>query len=335
MESFAADWMRENHARWVAASGLAHKNSRGRVLVCGGPLAKGGAVKLAAEAALRHGAGYCTVVQNFRMLDAVSRIRDAEKSRIRDIVSRIRGTVNNAGEWVIADFPKTTEWSPVLAGEDALVFGCGLPAAGKLTPAVARSWKPFFNALIKEAKNPKRLRTLVVDGGGLALFLREVKRWPSTKLPVIFTPHPKEAADMLKVLGVRKVPEKRVDLLELLRGHLVDRGFGGALLLKGAYPCASSLCVDTTTFSVWDIADARLATAGSGDTLAGAVAALSLRVQAEDETRSPFVALGLGVALQADALPRVKGAFPLAHEIGIAMGEALADMTGTKLKSSS
>lgn len=306
MESYAADWMRENHARWVAPSGLAHKNSRGRVLVCGGPLAKGGAVRLAAEAALRHGAGYATVLQ-----------------KISDIKYRQSDIRANAGEWVIADFPTAKGWGPLLAGEDALIFGCGLPAAGKMTPSVAKAWKPFFNALVKEAKNPKRLRTLVVDGGGLALFLREVKRWPGAKLPVIFTPHPKEAADMLKVFGVRKVPNQRVDLLELLRSHLVDRGFTGALLLKGAYPCAASLREDTTTFSVWDIADARLATAGSGDTLAGAVAALSLRVHTEDETRSPFVALGLGVALQADALPRMKGAFPLAHEIGIAMGEAL------------
>ena len=268
----------------------AHKNTRGRVLVVGGSLKGGGATRLAARAALQMGAGFAGVV---------------------DWV-RTRESVEDFGEWLSHDFPlDLSSWTKLLNSYDRVVFGCGLPSGG-IPKVDEKNWANFFKAL----ENFPRDRTIVVDGGGLVSYFRW---WKTLKVKpgasLVITPHPGEAKELLNVLSPAVKAATRLELFSALSAALRAKSFGGCLLLKGAYPLSINL-EKSERGECWNIASEKLATAGSGDVLAGAIAGLSLR-------SSPYSALKAALWAQARALRSLKMG-SLATEISTEMFRAIA-----------
>ena len=279
-----------------------HKGGRGRVLVVGGTLETGAATKLVAETALRFSAGYVTMVE-----PPSSKITPAQLAKI-------------SGEWLVRQSPRSTkEWAELLKTHPAWVFGCGLPAGGAEN---SEKWNSFWEATMESPTTKESV--WVVDGGGLSSFVSEWKarhmRMPGRSL--ILTPHPKEAGDMLKALGL-KVPELRWELFASLKNELESLGMEGALLLKGAHPLIAPLGKSLAPQAVIELASARLATAGSGDVLAGALAAAALRMKADRASDRAWSSLLCAITAQSEASRKVSlGA--LASEISVAMGQSFA-----------
>lgn len=224
----------------------AHKTLNGRVLLVGGGPGMSGAIRLAAEAALRAGAGLVHVATHRESVAAVMAGRP-------EIMCRGIERSDEIGDWV--------------AGTDAIILGPGLGQT---------DWaRRLYTALIA-AKPP-----LVLDADGLNLLAEtEVRRerW-------ILTPHPGEAA---RLLG-RTTREVQADRAGAVR-DLVAR-YGAVSLLKGACSLVGQ-ATEKTGFStsICDRGNPGLATAGTGDVLAGIVGALLAQ------------GLPLGVALESAVL---------------------------------
>lgn len=135
---------------------------------------------------------------------------------------------------------------------DALVVGPGLSGRGDDVDVVMRE---RVQALRARARNDERMVWTVADAGALGVL--------QAGDADVWTPHPGEAA---RVLGVAVADVQR-DRLAAARA-LVDR-LGGVVVLKGHAPV-----VATMTRSIVVDGDApALAVAGSGDVLAGLIAA--------------------------------------------------------------
>jgi len=156
---------------------LEHKGRRGHVLVIGGSPGMRGAGRLAAAAALRAGAGLCTLAA------------DADAS----------------GELTATDSVMTRPLSPgapigsLLAGKAAVVIGPGL---GQSTATAARV-REVLAAGIPAVLDADALNLLAADPGAIA----------GAAGPVVLTPHPGEAA---RLLG-SKVPDIEADRIAAAR----------------------------------------------------------------------------------------------------------------------
>jgi NAD(P)H-hydrate repair Nnr-like enzyme with NAD(P)H-hydrate dehydratase domain len=210
-----------------------------------------------------------------------------------------------------------------------VVFGCGLPAHSEKEKSALNLWKPFLATLAKVGVAPNA-PVVVVDGGGLAIFAAWRKHEKTAfHAPLIFTPHPKEARDTLHAL-TEKSPAaslSRQALFEKLRAELAAKVGAGALLLKGAYPMIGALHANAG--AAFNIASLRLATAGSGDALAGGAAAAALRLESRKADDDPEARAMGALALAVSAQGRAARTLPpgaLAREIARASGAALEEI---------
>lgn len=105
-------------------------------------------------------------------------------------------------------------------------------------------------------------RSLVIDGDALTLLASGA--W-SARVPAVLTPHPLEAA---RLLGFSSAEQVNADRLRCAR-TLADR-YGAVALLKGA---GTVIAHPDGRAWILPFAEATLAIAGSGDVLAGAIAA--------------------------------------------------------------
>jgi len=136
---------------------ISHKGLYGRVLVMGGSWQYPGAIVLAAEGAVRSGAGIVRVATVERALPAlVSRVPEAIAAADLD-----------------AEFP--------LDGMKAILLGPGLGRTPEARRLVAR--------LLREAPCP-----LVLDADGIAVLEGKPEAIQACEQPVILTPHPGELA---------------------------------------------------------------------------------------------------------------------------------------------
>lgn len=139
-------------------------------------------------------------------------------------------------------------------GLDALVVG---PGFGRDDDATTRA-----RALVDAAR--ARKLPLVIDADALSLVATDAR-----DVPVVFTPHPGEAARLLGTT-TRAVQDDRLAAIRALAEKLGD----GVVVLKGACPLVHAR--GEPVFVVEGGTPA-LAVAGSGDVLAGIVAALLAR----------------------------------------------------------
>ncbi|MGH2537509.1 MAG: NAD(P)H-hydrate dehydratase [Candidatus Promineifilaceae bacterium] len=216
-----------------------HKGSFGRVLVAGGSARYLGAPALAGRAAYRAGAGLVA-------LAVPAGLRPALAGQLPEATYPLLPAAEEL------DAPSARALLEMLGDYQALLVGPGLGGAAA-----------FFEALLAR---PEALPPLVVDADGLNL-LAKLAEWPS-RLPAgsLLTPHPVE---MARLMGISADDVKGRDRLELAQAKAAE--WGHVVVLKGAY---TIIAAPDGRAAVLPFAEPALATAGSGDVLAGVVAAL-------------------------------------------------------------
>ncbi|MEQ9393980.1 NAD(P)H-hydrate dehydratase [Haliea sp.] len=200
----APEWRRlcleQMLAQWPRRPAMAHKGSFGTVLVVGGDVGMPGAVALAAEAALRSGAGLVRVATQREHLSAI---------------------IARTPEAMVTGVRSGQDLQPLLAAADVLVLGPGLGRSSwsqQLLQAAAASDLPCI--LDADGLN------LLAEGRVLARKRRE--HW-------LYTPHPGEAARLLGVSTAEVQADRfaaAVRLQEQLGGTMILKG-NGSLVVAG------------------------------------------------------------------------------------------------------
>ncbi|HEY3318603.1 MAG TPA: NAD(P)H-hydrate dehydratase [Coriobacteriia bacterium] len=238
----------------------AHKNSRGRLLVVAGSRGMTGAAAMAADAALRLGVGYVTLACADSLVETLA-------AKLTPVVIR---PLPEAVPGVLAPHA-AEEVFRLAAGADCVLAGPGLTAA-EGPSAVARR-------LVAELAMP-----LVVDADALNAFAGDPEPLRARTAATILTPHPGELSRLLGV-PAEEIQSDRLAFGARLAGESV------ACVLKGA----RTVITGEGRQSIETAGNSGMATAGSGDVLAGMLGALLAK------GLSPYDAATLGVHLHARA----------------------------------
>lgn len=215
-----------------------HKNTRGRVLIVGGSGNFPGAAVLATMGAQRAGAGYVTLaVPESVAVIAQNKLTSAVVLGLPENPSRTLASK-------VAD-----EIIDIAREYDAVVVGPGLTLAHGAVLVVRK--------LVAELTTP-----LVLDADGLNAMIEAVPALAARMAPTVITPHPGELARLLDTTPA-EVQADRLSYGARLTGPRL------ACVLKGAHTVVSGrgrhqLCL---------AGGPELATAGTGDVLAGMVGA--------------------------------------------------------------
>jgi NAD(P)H-hydrate epimerase len=240
----------------------AHKGTFGKALIVAGSINYVGAPALAAEAAYRVGAGLVT-------LAAPGAIHGALAARLGEATHLI--LPHDMGVLAPLAVPVLAE-----AVEQYRVMLLG-PGLGQ-----EEQTRAFVEALLRGARQAKRqpigliphraieqpsfaLPPLVVDADGLNLLAQGDGWWQWLPRDTVLTPHPGE---MARLLG-GEIAQVNADRVATARD--AAHKWGCTVALKGAYTVVAAPDGATT---VIPYATPALATAGTGDVLAGAIAGL-------------------------------------------------------------
>src|SRR5580658_9393838 len=260
----------------------ANKGDFGRVLIVGGGAGMPGAVRLAGEACLRVGAGLVTVATARENLPAIAAGRP----------ELILHPVNGADDL-----------QQPLEAADVVAIGPGLTRtawARALLDRVLASGKP-----------------LVIDADALNLL---AERWLAAPRGSVLTPHPGEAARLLRT-NAGAVQADRVSALR----QLCDRHPGAIVVLKGAGTLVGVLDASENAeegtasdpiSGLCERGNPAMATAGMGDVLTGAIAGIL------GQCHDPWLAARAGVmahALAGDDIARDRQRGVLALELAEAI----------------
>jgi hydroxyethylthiazole kinase-like uncharacterized protein yjeF len=215
-----------------------HKYSRGHAVVVSGGLSTTGAARLAARGALRAGAGLVTIASPREAL-----------------------SVNAAASLAVMVRPVdgAAEMATFLADKrhNAVVLGPG----GGVGPAMREQAVAALASAAAVVLDADALTSLADDLAGLvAMIARRPER------PAVLTPHEGEFARLFKVIN-----EDHNVHAKLEKARLAARSSGAIVLLKGA---DTVVAAPDGRASIADNAPPTLATAGSGDVLAGFIAGL-------------------------------------------------------------
>lgn len=198
----AAEWLtvRSLPSRLPARMRDSHKGHHGRVLCLGGDLGHGGAILLAAEAALRAGAG---------LVDVATRNEHVSAMLARRPEAMVRGVVEADDTWV-----------ELLQAAEVIALGPGLGQG---------AWgQRLFEASLAAG------RPLVLDADALNLL---AARQPVLPEGCVLTPHPGEAARLLAT-DTRTVQSDRFaaarDLALRFNAVVVLKGAGTVVAAPGS-----------------------------------------------------------------------------------------------------
>jgi NAD(P)H-hydrate epimerase len=257
--------------RWVAAHlparpPISHKGTFGRVLVVAGSLEYAGAALLTGLGAARAGAGLVCLATP-----------ESVGLRLLGLVPELTGLLLPE-EAVGLVAPAGWRQLTAAAGEyDAVVVGPGL---GRHAATLRRTAH-----LLGELRQP-----VVIDADALnALAIRD-RWWRTVAAPAVLSPHPGEFGRLLR--GSADVPAGDDDTAREAAAGQAARLWEHVVVLKGANTVVAA---PDGTILRSAVATPALATAGSGDVLAGAIGA-QLAAGA-----SPLEAAGVGVAIHAAA----------------------------------
>ncbi|MFC1962853.1 NAD(P)H-hydrate dehydratase, partial [Chloroflexota bacterium] len=255
----------------------AHKGTFGRLLVAAGSLNYTGAAYLACAGALRVGTGLVTLAAACSLQPVLaSKLTEATHLPLPEAE---RGVIGPAAAEVLGR---------ALPGYEALLLGCGLGQH----PATA----DFVKLALLEG-DPSHAPLLVLDADGLNLLSGEPQWWHKLGEKVIVTPHPGE---MARLAGI-PVAEIQRDRVAATRE--TSQRWRKTVVLKGAY---TIIAASDGRLALSPFANPGLASAGTGDVLAGNIAGLLAQGLA------PFEAAACGVYLHGRA--------------GEVIGEKLGDM---------
>ncbi len=280
--------MSDQDARaWLPARAAgSHKHGAGHVGVLAGSSGKPGAAMLAASGALRAGAGLATIV-TWPEVAAALELRALEIMVSRIDEADVEASVDRA-----------------VAGKRALVIG---PAFG-LGDAAHRAVSRAVNAFEGVA---------VLDADALTLFAGRPQVLASSCARLVLTPHAGEAARLLGVTSAQVEADRFGAVRELAAAA------GCVVLLKGAH----TLIADARgRVAVSRVVCPALATAGSGDVLAGIIAGLGCGLGAFEAAcagalihgkagEAAGVDRGLLASEIADLVPRAIRALSAGHDV--------------------
>jgi hydroxyethylthiazole kinase-like uncharacterized protein yjeF len=260
---------------WPAPAVDSHKFSRGAALVASGPLPSCGAARLAAEAALRAGAGIVTVATP---PDAVATVAAWRAAFV------VKPTADAAALAALLREPRLR----------AAVLGPGLGLGDEVWPAIRAALEADM-ALLLDADAITQMSRRRDEA--FALIKARMGE-------VVLTPHEGEFGRLFPDIGGSKLDRARA---------AAERS-GAIVLLKGpdtviAHPDGRATINENAT--------AVLATAGSGDVLAGIVGGLIAA------GRPAFEATALAAWLHGEA-GRIAGPGSIADDIAAALRAALA-----------
>jgi ADP-dependent NAD(P)H-hydrate dehydratase / NAD(P)H-hydrate epimerase len=275
----------------------AHKGTFGRLLIVAGSLEYAGAAILAGLGAIRAGVGLACLATP-----------EAIGTRLMGLVPELTAML------LVEEAPGLTApagWRQ-LASEapayNALVIGPGLGRQ----PATLRRVRNF----IGEVRHPA-----VVDADALTALAAVQRWWQPIRAPLVLTPHPGEFGRLLRLSDGQLVAEDD-DTRAEAAGEAAAR-WGQVVVLKGAHTVVASPGGDLLRS---EIATPALATAGSGDVLAGVIGAF-LAAGLE-----PFEAAGCGVAVHGAAgllaEDRIGRAGVVARDIANLLPTALQQLSG-------
>ncbi len=260
-----------------------HKFSVGRVFTVCGSLDYAGAAYLTSLAAARGGAGLVAMA-------VPSSLRPALAARLPEAV--LLGLAEFAEGEV-----KVDEAVETISGRrpDALVVGPGLKETDDYADLVFR--------IVSQVELP-----IVIDAGGLNMLASTEAWWDHRTRRLVLTPHPGEF-ERLTGSPVGAGDDERMERATAASGQ-----FGSVVVLKGARTVVAD---PDGRVAVAPFANPVLATAGSGDVLAGLIGALLA------QGATPFDAACLGVYLHGRAGERLSMrmgnagvlASDIAHEI--------------------
>ncbi len=204
----------------------AHKGHFGHVLVVGGDYGFSGAACLAAEGALRVGAGLVSVATR------------AEHATMLNLARP---------ELMCHAVSTFLTLKPILQRATMLVVGPGLGRT---------NWAKDLLEGVLQAELP-----LILDADGLNLLAEN----PVKKSNWILTPHPGEAARLLKT-SAEEIQRDRVAAVTRLQQH-----FGGWVILKGA----GTLIAGPNEIAICHAGNPGMASGGMGDVLSGVLGGLA------------------------------------------------------------
>jgi hydroxyethylthiazole kinase-like uncharacterized protein yjeF len=253
----------------------ANKGSFGRVLVVAGSINYIGAAYLACSGAIRAGAGLVTLATGRSLLPVLAaKLTEVTYLPLPESDS---GTISaEAAEIIGAQFERY----------NVLLLGCGI---GQVPPVTG-----LINAILQNSK--RTFPSLILDADALNTLAQIPRWWQQLPGDAILTPHPGEMA-RLTGLSVAEVQSDRVSIT-----RRIGREWQKTLVLKGAYSVIASARGE---IKISPVAHPGLASAGTGDVLAGTIAGLAA------QGLSLFDAAALGVYLHGRA--------------GEAVGEQLGD----------
>lgn len=243
----ATELITENYVRTMlpARSGAAHKGTFGKVLVCAGSINYIGAACLACEGAMRVGAGLVTLACA-RSLHPIlaSKLTEVTYAPLPESTPGFIGSgASRALHERLADY-------------DVLLMGCGLSQHPEVQAFVMSSLMDMPSSLTP---------ALVLDADALNAVSQTPHWWRMLERDAILTPHPGE----MKRLSKHSVGENCQDRLKAARGAAKE--WNKTVVLKGAHTVVASPDGDAKVSSA---TNAGLASAGTGDVLAGAIAGL-------------------------------------------------------------
>jgi NAD(P)H-hydrate epimerase len=227
---------RSDVAAWFSPRSLdAHKYSVGHVAVLGGSPGKVGASLMVAHAALRAGAGAATIATWPSSAPAI-------EARVVEVMSA-RLAPDKLGPSIDA----------ALAGKRAVVVGPGFGLGEESRAAVAHVLATFSGPV-------------VVDADALTVFSKKPEAFADAKGSPVLTPHAGELARLLDTSS------EAIESDRLSAACTAAERAQAVVVLKGPSTLIAApdrrVCVNST-------GNPALATAGSGDVLAGIIGALS------------------------------------------------------------
>ncbi|MGM0414909.1 MAG: NAD(P)H-hydrate dehydratase [Bacillota bacterium] len=215
-------------------SEVGHKGTFGRVLIIGGSAGMAGSVSLAGEAALKMGAGMVSIA-----LPSV--IAKDVNSHSREIITESLPEHN--GKISLEAVDKIIDISRNM---DLVILGPGLGQGADIVKLVDK--------ILKELDLP-----VILDADGINA-IRDLKQLDKDENRILLTPHPGEMAGLYDV----SIPE----ILENRFGYIKDfvERTGQTIILKGA---DSLIGLPEGEIFINPTGNDGMATAGSGDVLAG------------------------------------------------------------------
>lgn len=275
----------------------ANKGTFGKVLVVAGSTNYIGAAYLAAVGAGRVGAGLVTLACARSIYPIMaSKLVESTFLPLPDVEGFLTG---ESAHSVLQALDQ---------GYSALLVGCGL---GQMAYVQA-----FIQSVLPRLKG-ETLRAVVIDADGLNALASREHWWQELTLPAIVTPHPGE---MSRLTGL-PIADIQADRLQTAVRQA--SAWRTTVILKGAHTVVAS---PDGRARVSPFANPALASGGTGDVLAGAIAGLVA------QGLEPFDAAALAVYLHGQAGEKVRGelgdAGLLAGDLLPALPQVIRELSG-------